>query len=250
VQVFYFAVKTLRESNPTAVYEAVEKPLQLAQTAAILEILHGLVGLVRSPISATLPQIGSRLFVTWGILYSFPEVRTSWLVSNLVLSWSLTEIIRYSFFGLKEAFGYSPSWLQWLRYSTFFLMYPTGISSEVGLIYTALPFIKNSDLYCLRMPNKLNFAFDYFYATLLVLAVYVPDCNELPLRRRPAATTEHRISMKPMRKKVICEDFRKPNTRQSQISEKEVKMRVRMAREIKRGLDVEIANLTHKLEES
>ena len=28
------------------------------------------------------------------------------------------------------------------RYSTFFLLYPSGISSEVGLIYTALPYIK------------------------------------------------------------------------------------------------------------
>lgn len=28
------------------------------------------------------------------------------------------------------------------RYSTFLLLYPTGISSEVGLIYIALPFIK------------------------------------------------------------------------------------------------------------
>jgi very-long-chain (3R)-3-hydroxyacyl-CoA dehydratase len=40
----------------------------------LFQIIHGLVGLVRSPISATLPQIGSRLFVTWGILWSFPEV--------------------------------------------------------------------------------------------------------------------------------------------------------------------------------
>ena len=28
------------------------------------------------------------------------------------------------------------------RYSTFLVLYPTGISSEVGLIYIALPFIK------------------------------------------------------------------------------------------------------------
>ncbi|KAH9613663.1 hypothetical protein KSS87_012483 [Heliosperma pusillum] len=81
-------------------------------------------GLVRSPISATLPQIGSRLYVTWGILYSFPE------------------IIRYSFFGMKEVFGSAPSFLQWLRYSTFLLLYPIGITSEVGLIYIGLPYIK------------------------------------------------------------------------------------------------------------
>lgn len=76
-------------------------------------------GLVRSPISATLPQISSRLYVVWGILYSFPEVRqllssfklifsfitavlrgkTWWwqvqthpIVSSLVISWCITEV--------------------------------------------------------------------------------------------------------------------------------------------------------------
>lgn len=173
-QVLYFAVKTLIESGHEQVYDAVQKPLLLAQTAAVLEIVHGLIGLVRSPISATLPQIGSRLYVTWGILYSFPETRTHFLVSSLVISWAITEIIRYSFFGTKEVFGSAPSWLQWLRYSTFMLLYPSGISSEVGLIYTGLQYIKISEKYCLRMPNKWNFSFDYYYAALLVLAIYVP----------------------------------------------------------------------------
>ncbi|EEF28700.1 ptpla domain protein, putative [Ricinus communis] len=163
-----------QESGYQHVYNAVERPLFLAQTAAVLEIFHGLVGLVRSPITATLPQIGSRLYVTWGILYSFPEIRTHFLVSSLVISWSITEIIRYSFFGTKEALGYAPAWLMWLRYSTFLLLYPTGISSEVGLIYFALPYIKKSEKYCIRMPNTWNFSFDNFYAAILVLGIYVP----------------------------------------------------------------------------
>ncbi|GLU18193.1 hypothetical protein SLE2022_345060 [Rubroshorea leprosula] len=173
-QVLYFALKTLTESGHEHVYNAVEKPLLLAQTAAILEILHGLLGLVRSPISATLPQIGSRLYLTWGVLWSFPEIQKHVLVSSLVISWSITEIIRYSFFGAKEAFGSAPSWLLWLRYSTFLLLYPTGITSEVGLIYNALPYIKGSEKYCIRMPNKWNFSFDYFYAAIIALGIYVP----------------------------------------------------------------------------
>ncbi|VAH70317.1 unnamed protein product [Triticum turgidum subsp. durum] len=155
------AVEALLRSGHEDVYAAVERPLQL-------------VGLVRSPVSATLPQIGSRLFVTWGILWSFPETRTHILVSSLVISWSITEIIRYSFFGTKELFGSAPSSLLWLRYSSFLVMYPTGISSEVGLIYIALQFIKASEKYCIRMPNKWNYSFDYFYASILVLLVYVP----------------------------------------------------------------------------
>ncbi|KAI4312653.1 hypothetical protein MLD38_037456 [Melastoma candidum] len=168
--VLVLALKTLKESGHHDVYDAVERPLHLAQTA----ILHNLVGLVRSPITATLPQIGSRLFVTWGILYSFPEIRTHVLVSSLVISWSITEIIRYSFFGVKESLGFTPSWLLWLRYSTFLLLYPTGITSEFGLIYLSLPYIKNSEKFCVKMPNKWNFSFNYFYASILVLGVYVP----------------------------------------------------------------------------
>ncbi|KAF5960440.1 hypothetical protein HYC85_001649 [Camellia sinensis] len=173
-QVLYLALKTLMESGHEHVYDAVEKPLLLAQSAAVLEILHGLVGLVRSPVTATMPQISSRLCVTWGILWSFPETRTHILVSSLVISWSITEIIRYSFFGTKEALGSAPSGLMWLRYSTFLLLYPTGITSEVGLIYIAMPYIKESEKYCVRMPNKWNFSFDYFYAAILVLGIYVP----------------------------------------------------------------------------
>ncbi|XP_068466568.1 very-long-chain (3R)-3-hydroxyacyl-CoA dehydratase PASTICCINO 2A-like [Phaseolus vulgaris] len=86
----------------------------------------------------------------------------------------LLMIIRYFFFGLKEAFGSAPSWLLWLRYSTFLVLYPTGISSEVGLIYISLPFIKASEKYCIRMPNKWNFSFDYFCAAVVVLGIYVP----------------------------------------------------------------------------
>ncbi|KAL8538037.1 hypothetical protein ACS0TY_000119 [Phlomoides rotata] len=52
------------------------KPLIVAQSAALVEILHSLTGIVRSPIAATLPQISSRIYITWGILYSFSEIRT------------------------------------------------------------------------------------------------------------------------------------------------------------------------------
>ncbi|XWS45013.1 hypothetical protein CRYUN_Cryun15aG0099300 [Craigia yunnanensis] len=181
ITVLFLALKTLKESGHEHVYDSVEKPLLLSQSAAVLEILHGLIGLVRSPVSSTLPQIGSRLYLTWGILWSFPEIRTHILVTSLIISWSITEIIRYSFFGMKEAFGFAPSWHLWLRYSTFLVLYPTGISSEVGLIYFALPYIKASEKYCIRMPNKWNFSFDYFYAAILALGIYVPGSPHMYL---------------------------------------------------------------------
>ncbi|XP_076905429.1 very-long-chain (3R)-3-hydroxyacyl-CoA dehydratase PASTICCINO 2-like [Bidens hawaiensis] len=93
-QVLFLTLKTLKESGYEDVYSNIEKPLLFAQSAAFLEILHGIIGLVRSPVSATLPQISSRLYLVWGILYSFPEVQKHPLISSLVISWGITETIR------------------------------------------------------------------------------------------------------------------------------------------------------------
>ena len=43
------------------------------------------------------------------------------------------------------------------RYSTFILLYPTGITSEVGLIYIALPHIKVSNYMIHKSKNSLPF---------------------------------------------------------------------------------------------
>uniref|UniRef100_A0ACD5TS79 Uncharacterized protein n=1 Tax=Avena sativa TaxID=4498 RepID=A0ACD5TS79_AVESA len=125
-----------------AVYAAVERPLLFVQTAAVVEILHSILGLVRSPVSATLPQILERMYVTWGILWSFPEAQSHILVTSLILSWSITEVIRYPFFGMREAFGFPPSSLLWLRYNTSLMLYPISMLSEVGLILLAMPSMK------------------------------------------------------------------------------------------------------------
>ncbi|XP_004509686.1 very-long-chain (3R)-3-hydroxyacyl-CoA dehydratase PASTICCINO 2A-like [Cicer arietinum] len=173
-RVLYIVLKTLMELGHEHVYSAVEKPLLVSQTAAVLEVLHGLVGMVRSPITATFPQIGSRIFLIWGILWSFPESRSHVLVSPLLISWSIAEISRFAFFGFKEAAGLTPSCLLWLRYSAFTILYPAGIFCEIGLIYVALPFIKESEKYCIRMPNKWNLSFNYFYSSIVILGMYIP----------------------------------------------------------------------------
>ncbi|XP_051132797.1 very-long-chain (3R)-3-hydroxyacyl-CoA dehydratase PASTICCINO 2-like [Andrographis paniculata] len=149
IQVLYLTLKALTQSQSqsrprSSVYAAVEKPLVLAQSAAAIEIAHSIAGIVRSPVLATLPQVSSRLYVVWEILRGVPEIRGNYLVVSLLLSWSVTEIVRYAYFAAREAVGWTPPWLQWLRYTTFLVLYPTGISSEVGLIYRALPHLHQS----------------------------------------------------------------------------------------------------------
>lgn len=59
----------------------------------------------------------------------------------MVLSWSITECIRYPFyaFGL---IGSEPGFLLWLRYTTFYVLYPTGAGSEALVCLATLPFNK------------------------------------------------------------------------------------------------------------
>lgn len=173
-QVLCYAASALLESGHEAIYAAVERRLQFAQTAAFMEILHSILGFVRSPISTTLPQITGRLYITWGILWSFREAQSHVLLTSLIISWSITEVIRYFFFAMKETFGFAPYWLLWLRYSTFLVFYPTGMFSEAGLILVAMPFMKTSRKYYLMMPNKWNFSIDYRYELALVTALIIP----------------------------------------------------------------------------
>ena len=59
--------------------------------------------------------------------------------TGCILAWGVTEIIRYGFFVWKESISQRiPHWLTWLRYNTFFILYPIGISSECWLMYLAL----------------------------------------------------------------------------------------------------------------
>ncbi|XP_066317191.1 very-long-chain (3R)-3-hydroxyacyl-CoA dehydratase PASTICCINO 2A-like isoform X1 [Miscanthus floridulus] len=177
LEVLYHATLALLGGGHETVYAAVKLPLLFSQTAALAEIPHSIIGLVRSPISATLPQVGGRMLVTWYIVWSFPETQSHVLVTSLVLSWSITEsilhccglqVIRYSFFGLKEAFGITPFWLLWLRYSTFTVLYPIGLISEVGLIFTAMPHTKGRSFYiCAGLTALYIPGFPYLYRYML-----------------------------------------------------------------------------------
>jgi very-long-chain (3R)-3-hydroxyacyl-CoA dehydratase len=56
-------------------YDAVGDTTAFVQSAAVLEVLHVLLGLVRSPLPTTTVQVASRLFSVWGIAGRFPSVR-------------------------------------------------------------------------------------------------------------------------------------------------------------------------------
>jgi len=56
----------------------------------------------------------------------------------MVFAWSFTEVIRYTFYALNLV-GLNPYPLLWLRYTTFYALYPLGAGSEAFLTLATLP---------------------------------------------------------------------------------------------------------------
>lgn len=114
----------------------------LVQCGAIIEILNSALGIVRSPIVTTAAQVLSRLLVVIGIFQLLPETPAtgSFVYITLLSAWSITEIVRYSFYFFTLSFKSGPpTILLLLRYNLFWVLYPTGVASELSLIYSALP---------------------------------------------------------------------------------------------------------------
>lgn len=126
-------------------------------------LIRSVTGLVRAPLLTTLMQVASRFLLVWGIAFVFPTPTSrNPAFSTMLLAWSITEVIRYSYFCVNLAYGSVPSFLTWLRYNTFFVLYPLGIASECWLVYAAIP------------GARRRFGIEGEWALRAVLGVYVP----------------------------------------------------------------------------
>ncbi|KAF5717777.1 gibberellin 20-oxidase [Fusarium mundagurra] len=146
--------------GPEYVYPNIGQYTKWTQTLAGLEVLHSMLGVVRASFTTTLMQVASRFLLVWAIVDVFPFLALSPFYSSMLIAWSVTEIIRYSFFALSLS-GYQPKFLTWLRYNTFFVLYPIGIFSECILIWFATEPAGNI--------NEL-----YKWALYAILVIYVP----------------------------------------------------------------------------
>ncbi|KAL7909486.1 tyrosine phosphatase-like protein [Trichoderma velutinum] len=152
--------------GPSLVYVTTGEQTKWVQTAAAMEILHSFFGVVRAPLFTTLMQVASRFLLVWGVLFLYPYLAVeSPTYSSMLIAWSVTEVIRYSYFALSLA-GFTPRVLTWLRYNTFFILYPIGIMSECSLIYLAAvgPAANATEYPLTLMP----------YILYGILAIYVP----------------------------------------------------------------------------
>jgi len=160
------------EKTNVGLYTEVLTPLLFFQTAAIFEIIHAVIGIVRSnPLLAAL-QISSRFVNVWAVLYLVPETRDSLGASVMLFAWVLTEVIRYPCyaFGL---FGSVPYVLKWLRYSLFVILYPMGLVGELMTVYSSLEPVSKSGIGYYGMPNVLNIIFSFHFILCCLLPTYI-----------------------------------------------------------------------------
>ncbi|KAI1203736.1 tyrosine phosphatase-like protein [Nemania serpens] len=123
--------------GPQLAYPAVGEFCKWTQTLAGMEVLHSLFGIVRAPLVTTFMQVFSRYAIVWGVTGLFPGVAASPAYASMLLAWSATEVVRYTYFAMTLS-GARPAPLHWLRYHAFFVLYPLGISSEAWLIWRAV----------------------------------------------------------------------------------------------------------------
>lgn len=113
----------------------------IIQTLALVEVYNSAVGIVRSPVLTTVSQVASRLLVVYGIFQVLPNspANSHWAYITLSLSWSITEIIRYLYYAQNISSNGQPAKiLTILRYNLFFVLYPSGVASEIGMIVLSL----------------------------------------------------------------------------------------------------------------
>ncbi|KAK6461497.1 tyrosine phosphatase-like protein [Scheffersomyces coipomensis] len=137
----------------------------IIQSFAIIEIYNAATGIVKSPLFTTVTQVFSRLLIVWGICQLLPESPANyhWCYITLCLSWSITEVIRYAYYASNlKGPDTVPEYLTWLRYTTFYVLYPTGVFSETFMIYLSLD------------EAKQVIGVWYSYALIAILFTYIP----------------------------------------------------------------------------
>ncbi|KAE8038990.1 hypothetical protein FH972_011446 [Carpinus fangiana] len=148
-------------------YASAGELICLLQTVAFLEVVHAAIGIVPSGVVNTLMQWGGRVHFLLVVVRQIDEVQELPSVFITFVAWSLTEVIRYPHYALN-CIGNCPSWITYLRYTAFIMLYPTGlVPGEMWLMYQALEFIKKKHLHE-DLFNRLPFSYYIFLKVLLL----------------------------------------------------------------------------------
>merc|ERR1712137_58006 len=135
----------IAQDPPESLWGKVGDALIIFQNAAILEVIHCMIKFVRAPVTTTFIQVLSRVALTYFCM-TIPVCRETYVFWLLMFSWSLIEVVRYSFYALN-LLGITIGIHLWLRYSLFIVLYPSGVFSEICTLYLSIPHLTQHGLF-------------------------------------------------------------------------------------------------------
>lgn len=169
----YYVLTDLKFRSSTSLWDYIKCAVIVFQNAAFLEILNAAFGLVKSNPLITTFQVLSRMMVVVGVVMATPAAKVSPGLPIALLAWSLTEVVRYGYYALNiiEAV---PNFMIFLRYTTFIILYPVGVTGELLCFWWAQEYANTYGAWSVEMPNKWNSSFSYFGLLWIVMLLYIP----------------------------------------------------------------------------
>ena len=156
---FFFRVTNylINSKSLQEIYSNSHLILECCQYGAFLEIIHSIIGIVKSSIFATSIQIIGRIIIV--LILQFFESAVSKGNFLIYFAWSIVEIVRYTYYIMnllqKDFFKFNiPYILIWCRYSFFVVLYPIGVSGEMITVWNAK---KDFNKYILYQTDKYTF---------------------------------------------------------------------------------------------
>ncbi|XP_310375.5 very-long-chain (3R)-3-hydroxyacyl-CoA dehydratase hpo-8 [Anopheles gambiae] len=174
------AYYTIDKGTEKTLWDYLGFTVVLFQNAALLEIVHAFTRIVPSNPVITTFQVLSRVMVVCGVVMATPTGKVSPGLPLAILAWSVTEIIRYAYYALN-LIDAVPQLLIFLRYTTFIVLYPTGVTGELLCFFWAQSHVANTKQWSIEMPNTYNFTFSYLYFLWAVMLLYIPLFPQLYL---------------------------------------------------------------------
>lgn len=131
---------------------------------------------VISPVPTFIQCLGRFAVLSWVIT---PIVSTHTRVETWLLFfvWAIADIVRYSLYLLTlirvRPLSVLVKSITWMRYSLFIVLQPIGLVCEWVTYWNTLKYVDEDEVYRVRLPNRINMAFDFGIWNRIVLGVYV-----------------------------------------------------------------------------
>jgi hypothetical protein len=170
----HFVVESFRTNFFTALqrqFESNSNIIHFLQFLNLFDIVNAMAGLWgESEISMfwRLYCKVLRRIQLYPALLLIQEVHVNTWLGLTLLSWMISDVIRYPFY-LLNTWKICPKWLKWLRYSNFYYQYPLNIISETQLFILMAPYILEREIFFIHFTfqNEKFVIFNYLYFEIL-----------------------------------------------------------------------------------